>query len=297
MWLTPEEYARAIGPIPRVLPRTIRAIRNAATIFNTGTAVELHEVLARVTQLVLRAPTNAAVIIGAVEEMHPVHLDDYPELPPEQLTRFLGPEETTAVLVLSFVSRRLAPVSEPELWDLLKVRLRLLVALGRYVGERVPGVGTGNGMMLAGLPCLALGTMVATTPEAFSAVRHASEQTRALLQCASQQALQGTSPLEIAATLGGQLGLGATFCSAFLPRKSRSPEAADPRMFHLIELCELLGDGIGVDDGRVQERIRLLGANVGEGLAPFVLEVRKDLAVNEWLFASALDYLESEQEA
>jgi hypothetical protein len=296
MSLNPEEYVRAIGRIPRVLPRTIRAIRNAATIYNSDKGVELHEVLARVTQLVLRAPTNAAAIVGAVEEMHPIHLDDYPDLAPEELTRFLGPEETTAVLVLSFVSRRLAPVLEPELWEIIKARLRIVVAMGRYVGERVPGVGTGNGMMLAGLPCLAIGTMVATTPEIFSAVRHASDPMRDLLHTAYRYGSTGTSPLEIAATLGGQLGLGATFCNAFLPRKSPLPEASDPRMFHLIELCELLSDGGSVDEARLQVRIEILGSKVGDGLAEYAREVRENHAVNDWIFASALDYLDAEQE-
>lgn len=292
--LPAEEFLMALGPIPRVLSRTVRAIRNAATIFSRGGGLELHEVLATVTHLVLRAPTNAAVIISAVEEMYPIHLDDYPDLPPYQLTRFLGADETIAVLLLSFLRRRLAQVCDPEQWALISGRMRQQIAIGKTVGERIHGVGGGKGMLLAGLPFIAVGTMLATCPNEFSRYRAAFRSSERLWDTRTEEKIFGISHLEIAAPLSRELGLGALFSTTFLGR--HFPVSLEERDdgARVIELCELLqvyGDPAHPACVSVVQTFR---PEVSAGLMEKVEEILRNPKVNEWLFASAADDEEME---
>ncbi len=291
--LAASEFLQAFGPIPRVLSRTVRAIRNAEALFSHGGAVDLHEVLAGVTELVFRAPTNEAVLVAAVEEMHPMHLDDYPEMPAAQLTRFLGPAETMAVLSLSFLTRRLSQVCDPEPWGILTGRMRQQIAIGRILGDRMPRVGGGRGMLLAGLPFVAVGSLLATCPKEFSQYQAAFRSSKRLWDTAREQELFGVSHLEVAAALAREVGLGATFSTTFLPRRSAElGSESESERFRLIQMCELLqifGDPRYPECACIAERFE---PAVIEGLAENIEEVLKNPRVSEWLFASGRDEVE-----
>jgi hypothetical protein len=260
----------------------IRGIRNAQALFSDGREDELNEVLAAITQLVLRAPTNAAVVVAAVEELHPMHLDDYPDLPPEKLTRFLGADETIAVFALSFLVRRLSKVCPPEPWGELLVSMKQQVAIGRELGAFIPQLGTGQSMMVTGVPFLALGAMLATLPTEFLRFQSAFRSFNDPFDIRAERELFGANHLEVAATLSRTLGLGTVLSMSFLDQHD-SPA----------RLLRCASEALAAHADPAHESclplLQTLSITPSDNLKDNIEEILSSPNVSSWLYATAAD--------
>lgn len=268
-------YLSVFEPLPRVLPHTIRGIRNASALFAERPAVDLPLLLTKVTYLVLRAPTVAASIIGATWEYCTVHLEDNPELSAEKMPRLLGPDMTCAVLALSYVARKLASRCPSDQWESLYLPMRIHVSLGRIAGIILPEVGPGLAMLSAGLRYAAVGAFLAADPLRFEKYPIATRQRDELFRLSTEKELFGVTHLQVAAGLTRLLGFGLDAVQSFFPREEESEGFARSMVQarRLTEVFQLYGNAsheeiskIGVsipsnDVAKIQRELEMVLSN------------------------------------
>jgi hypothetical protein len=208
-WDLAERAVATVGTPPSLFTAAIRAIRNAPSILQTADEAALSKFSVSAALFPVKvSPTLKASFYFAAEELFEQKLRAARPLTPARLLGLFHPDEVAAIITLTLLNRAIRGRCPADEWEKIVPRMNAHMMVGGVVGRSMKMVGFGNGLLMAGIRYLSLGTMIATAPKRYKELRRSMDVSTALFLPEVEQKVFGCTHLHIASTLVSAMGYG-----------------------------------------------------------------------------------------
>jgi hypothetical protein len=211
-----ERYLLSLGPLSTVFTAPIRIIQGARRNEKDDESVKTRNLALSAFDFPFHiSPTCIAALYHFNQQVRPVALDQATLSSYRDLLALTPTDELLAVLSLTYIQRIIRKRIQQEDWQEFESLFHTHMELGYLLGGYLNNVGSGMGMMLAGLRYLSTGVLFLHDPKAYLRQQKKCERAKILFNCEEEEALWGCNHLDIAGALSSALGHGLGFRMAF----------------------------------------------------------------------------------
>lgn len=208
-WDVANNYVNRVGKIAPNFASAIRAITMSELKHGTARHPQAQKACHDyVLPWLKRSPSLKAVFYFAAESMYEEELDKCQSLTLSKLLDIFYPGEVAAILGLVYLSKRLEKISDPTEWQRTTTLLQIQMELGSFVGENIPIIGAGTGMLIGGMRTLGYAVLSLVDLEKFKLYRRSIKQHGELFDLDYEVNHWGCNHLHIASLLVQSLGFG-----------------------------------------------------------------------------------------
>ncbi len=207
--LAAEELVLALGPLSTLYTASIRAVRSAPAILKTDSPEKIQKFSVEAVGFPVKvSPTFKSAFYFYAQERDESELSLAMPLNYIKLLSLFSHDEMLAVLSLTYIYRLLSRRCDLEEWNRLMPKLGVHMQIGGYVGEKIEGVGFGNGMFIAGVRLLSQALLLFHNVQGYKQLRRNCESKGLLFDCKGETELWRCNHLEVASMLVSALGYG-----------------------------------------------------------------------------------------
>jgi hypothetical protein len=209
-WILAERSIGLIGPFSPLFSASIRAVRCASQILQTEDAEKIRAfAIDAAFRPINLSPTFKAALwhyaheVGLASQMS--------SSPPTSVRDFLqkfAADEIISVMATTYLYRLLRKRCDADEWQRLLPKMQVHMQLGALMGERLPQVGRGYGMLIAASRFLGQAIMLQRGLKPFKELRRKMESRRILFDLKEEMSRFGFTHLQVASGLVSALGFG-----------------------------------------------------------------------------------------
>lgn len=165
-------------PHPLVVA-SIRGIRNAENLFAGIKNAPMKDAMTRlVTPMLAQKPLIGDALHGAARAYHPLSLFQEEIEGISKIVEVMSSSEISAVIALAHLSLEFARECSPAEWSEILLEARRDIEIGRLLGSMYDVVGTGAGMLMAGVRRFGLGVFLYFDPAGYRQYKTQLEKSR-----------------------------------------------------------------------------------------------------------------------
>ena len=208
-WRIAESLVQSLGPLSSMFTAAIRAVRSAGTILHTSSPEKIKKFSIEAINFPVKvSPTFKAAYFFFAEELDEDHLALAMPLTQQKLLSLFEPDELISVIAITYMFRLMKRRCDLEEWERLLPKLSVHMQIGLMAGERITGIGCGNGAFIASVRYFAQSIMLYADVKKFKELRRKVEAKNQLFDLAEEQSRFGCNHLQVASYLASALGYG-----------------------------------------------------------------------------------------
>lgn len=194
----------------------VRGIRNAENLFAGSKTSSMKDTVARLlTPLLGQKPAIGEVLRSAAMAYHPLSLFEEETGDISKILEVMSPSEVSAIIALAHLSLEFERECDVKEWREIFDQARCDIEIGRLIGGMYDIVGTGGGMLMAGLQRFSLGVYLHHDPEGWKEYKHHLTVTRKHFDLYFERSKWKKDHFTFCAPVVQTLGFGSDFVHAF----------------------------------------------------------------------------------
>lgn len=202
-WEVARAYADKIGEMPFAFTSSIRMLLVDAK--ESGVMTNANATQAA---LLLNSPSLKAMFYFAAKTFSPDKVEETSYISKRKLAAFFTPFELASLLAMAFLFRRCRKRAKSDLFEESVFTIQRDVNLGAYVGQAIPHIGVGWGIMIGGIRHLAETAFLLHDADGFGKyVRHRNKA-KVAFDIDFEVSRWGCTSLQVASVLLQSLGFG-----------------------------------------------------------------------------------------
>ncbi|MCB0353981.1 MAG: hypothetical protein KDD64_10665 [Bdellovibrionales bacterium] len=231
-WEIARAYAAKVGEIPAAFTSSIRMllvdqVKNNKKI-SVGNQTQ--------TALLLNSPSFKAMFYFAVKTFRDDELAAVTKVTRRTLPSLFEPLDLACIMGISFLFRRCRKKAAPDLFDPLVERTQRDVNIGGYLGDAIPKIGLGYGILVGGIRYLSEAAFMLHDPEGYRRYHNVREKKGVRFDLDLEVSRWGCTSLQVGSVLLQTLGFGIEFAESFVygldPRIS-DEATTDPNVYRV----------------------------------------------------------------
>lgn len=203
-WETARLYYELVGEPHSLFSGSIRLLRHPLPNNEPLGAIVYRHPFA---QLYL-SPSVKAVMYHAAAVLHAEELHALPHPTAQSLIELFEPEELAGVLAIAFLYKHFQKHTPEVVWSELVREMKYQLHVGALVGQRLPSIGVGCGMVTGVIRYLAMSVFSRLDPKGFKGLRRHLKTHDLLFDIAWEEQKWGCTHLHIASLVLQNLGYG-----------------------------------------------------------------------------------------
>lgn len=201
-WRVASDLLNPFGPTAANFGEAIRALSLA---FERGQTSLNHGAESHVLRL-LKNKTITATYFFFSKQFRPSVLEGKSYLSERDFFRAYTPFEHASILALCYLFKTLSRKIDKEEWEYVQTPLYEALAIGAGVGQQIPEVGLGIGLLQRGIRYLALAPLVRENKRAFKEYRHHLKTKDLAFDSSFEESMWQCSTVQIASILLERMG-------------------------------------------------------------------------------------------
>ncbi len=200
----------------------IRGIRNAENLFAGSRPASMKDTVARlINPLLEQKPEIGDVLRSAAMAYHPLSLFEEETEDISKVLEVMSPHEVSAIIALTHLSLEFEKECDPKEWKEIFDQAICDIGIGRLIGGMCDIVGTGTGMLMAGLQRFSLGVYLHHDPEGWKEYKQHLKTTRKHFDVFFERTKWKKDHFAFCAPVAQSLGFGSEYVHAF--KEASSP--------------------------------------------------------------------------
>jgi hypothetical protein len=238
-WRVASDLLNPFGPTAANFGEAIRALCLA---FERGQTSLNHGVQNHVLRL-LKNKTITATYFFFSKQFRPSVLEGRSYISERDLFNAYTPFEHASILALCYLFKTLSRKIDKEEWEYVQTPLYEALAIGAGVGQQIPEVGLGIGLLSRGIRYLALAPLVRENKRAFKEYRQHLKTKDLAFDTSFEESMWQCSSIQVASILLERMGFPRGFGLQYVASAAREPNIQPDPLYGIpIRIAESIID-------------------------------------------------------
>lgn len=213
-WSLATSYSKLLGAVPPTFSSSVRTIRTAVERAANKDSITLDSGQQSAILRLIKSPSLSTALYYGATCVREVQGDPNALRDPKLLLSILGPDLLSCMLGLLYCYRRSKRVKESDLWEELSIELHARMELGLAIGNAIPKIGPGVGLIVGGIRQIALSLIFIRDEKNFKLYRRMLKKEKKNFILEHEHQTWGCTHLQIATKLLQACGFGLNYASA-----------------------------------------------------------------------------------
>ncbi len=219
-WEVARAYADKIGEMPFAFTSSIRML-----LVDEKETGEMTNANATQAALLLNSPSLKAMFYFAAKTLAPDKVEETKYISKRKLAAFFSPYELASLLAMAFLFRRCRKRSKNDLFENLVFNIQRDVNIGAFVGQAIPHIGVGWGIMIGGIRHLAETAFLLHDSDGYGKYSRHRAKLNVSFDIDFEVSRWGCTSMQVASVLLQSLGFGVELAeSLVIGLDPRTPE-------------------------------------------------------------------------